>query len=174
MATMASTARQTAMMARRLNRSESTPLTRTSASAGSELHQPDEAEVERIAGQVVDLPADRDAHHERGEGRREARRPEEAIAAMAKRTPAGFGCGRGVHSRLLLLPRCPLPVMAGLVPATHVLLLFLGEELSVRNEALHPFASSKNNQTLVAGASPAMTGEWMAGNRNSLGWARRP
>ena len=42
-----------------------------------ELHQPDEAEVERVVVDRVDLPADRDREHLEGEAVREERRPEE-------------------------------------------------------------------------------------------------
>ena len=41
-----------------------------------ELDEADEAEVERVAGEVIDLPADRDADHLRGERGEETRRPE--------------------------------------------------------------------------------------------------
>ena len=56
-----------------------------------ELDQPDQAEIEGVAGQIVDLPADRDADDLGGEGRAEARRPEERKAAMAKGAPGGLG-----------------------------------------------------------------------------------
>ena len=56
-----------------------------------ELDQADEAEVEGIAREVVDLPADGDADHQRGEAREQPRRPEEHEAPMAKRGPARSG-----------------------------------------------------------------------------------
>jgi len=54
-----------------------------------ELDQADEAEIERVAGHVVDLPADRDADDQRGEGREHARQPEQTIAAMREGAGAG-------------------------------------------------------------------------------------
>ena len=43
-----------------------------------ELHQPDQAEVERVAVDRVDLPADRDRDHLPAEAEHEDRDPEDA------------------------------------------------------------------------------------------------
>jgi hypothetical protein len=63
-----------------------------------ELHQPDQPEIERAAGELVDLPADGDRLHLVGPGRRGARAPIErkgAMLAQARRGGQdGFGgCG---------------------------------------------------------------------------------
>ena len=50
-----------------------------------ELHQADEAEVERVAVDRVDLPADRDREHLRREAVREERRPEKREVADLQR-----------------------------------------------------------------------------------------
>ncbi len=63
-----------------------------------ELDEADEPEVERIAGQVIDLPADRDADDLGGIGGGEPRDPEAREAAMAERCPGRLGrcdVGRG-------------------------------------------------------------------------------
>ena len=49
-----------------------------------ELRQPDQPEVERVARDLVDLPADRDGLHLHGEGGEEARREEEGEVAIAQ------------------------------------------------------------------------------------------
>ena len=49
-----------------------------------ELDDADEAEIERIAGEVVDLPADRDRDDLGRKGRQEPRRPEAQESAMAE------------------------------------------------------------------------------------------
>ena len=84
------------MIRRRPKRSATAPVTSTSSSEGSELDDADEAEVERIARQVVDLPADRDRDDLRREGRQEARRPEAQEGAVAEGGIALVGSGRGV------------------------------------------------------------------------------
>src|SRR5207244_3432191 len=50
-----------------------------------ELHQADESEVERIAADRVDLPADRHGEHLRGEAVRQQRRPEKREVADLQR-----------------------------------------------------------------------------------------
>ena len=54
-----------------------------------ELREADEAEVERIAGQVVDLPADRDRLDLHGEARGEPRQPVFHEGARAGTRPSG-------------------------------------------------------------------------------------
>ena len=49
-----------------------------------ELHQPDDAEIERVAGHVIDLPADRDRHDLSGEAHHEASLPIEQETAVAE------------------------------------------------------------------------------------------
>ncbi len=56
-----------------------------------ELDEADDAEIERIAGEVVDLPADGDADDLGGEGGGEPRHPQQGEAAMAKRGPGRLG-----------------------------------------------------------------------------------
>jgi hypothetical protein len=51
---------------------------------GKELHQADQAEVERIVGEVVELPADRDRLHLVGAAGRGAGAPEQHERAMAQ------------------------------------------------------------------------------------------
>ena len=51
---------------------------------GQELHQPDQAEIERRAGQRIHLPAHRDAHHLEGEVGRDARGPEQDEGAVVQ------------------------------------------------------------------------------------------
>ena len=58
-----------------------------------ELHQPDEAEIERIVGQLVDLPADRDALHHEGAVAEGARAPEQHERAMARQALGGGSVG---------------------------------------------------------------------------------
>ena len=50
-----------------------------------ELREPDEPEVERVAANLVDLPADGDRRHLRCERRGEERDPEEREVAVAER-----------------------------------------------------------------------------------------
>ena len=70
-----------------------------------ELHQPDEAEVERVAVDRVDLPADRDREHLRREPVREERRPEKPEVADLQRgrrrclTPRRLGSGAWPSAR---------------------------------------------------------------------------
>ena len=68
--------------------------------AGDELHQADEAEVERVAGQLVELPADR--HHQHlvaGRGR-DPRKPEQHERAVLQDGVWMFGSHRGTWDSL--------------------------------------------------------------------------
>ena len=51
---------------------------------GKELHQADQAEVERIVGEIVKLPADRDRLHLVGAAGRGAGAPEQHERALAQ------------------------------------------------------------------------------------------
>jgi hypothetical protein len=62
---------------------------------GEELHQPDEPEIERVAGHVVDLPADRDPQHLVGGRGGDARAPE--IRKRCVRHQGRKRCGSGIE-----------------------------------------------------------------------------
>jgi hypothetical protein len=77
-----------------------------------ELDDADDAEIERVAGQVVDLPADGDRDDLRGEGGEEARRPVGAERPVAEGGEPLGGCRLGIwrHEKR----KAPLrPTMAG-------------------------------------------------------------
>jgi len=63
-----------------------------------ELHQPDQAEVERIVGELVDLPADRHPLHHVGAVGEGARAPKQHERAVARQRGSG-GLGHGVRAR---------------------------------------------------------------------------
>ncbi len=77
-----------------------------------ELHEPDDAEVERIAGHLVELPADRDALHLVGDGGRGANAPEphegwiaaqRSLGQFQARGRAGSSSSAGEESAMELL-----------------------------------------------------------------------
>jgi len=61
------------------------------------LHQPDEAEVERIVGEGVDLPADRHPLHHEGAVGEGSRAPEAHERAMARQGRGGVEVGHGLR-----------------------------------------------------------------------------
>src|ERR1700744_434310 len=67
---------------------------------GNELDEADEAEIERAAGQLIDLPADRDGCDLVGKFRKTARAQIEQEAALGEQVLSGRSrCGRqGAHA----------------------------------------------------------------------------
>jgi hypothetical protein len=59
-----------------------------------ELHQPDQAQVERTAGDRIDLPADRHRQHLESETRRDARKPERDERGVSEQGVGAIGHGR--------------------------------------------------------------------------------
>ena len=91
-----STAKQAARMRRRSQRSARCPAGSDQQHERQELRQADEPEVERIARDLVHLPADRHGLHLHGERRDEARRDEAREVAVAQHRATRVG-GR-VHA----------------------------------------------------------------------------
>jgi hypothetical protein len=65
-----------------------------------ELHQPDQSQVERAAGEIIDLPADRHGLHLVGNRPGDARAPEEGEGAVPRQARQGGGEGHGHRGSL--------------------------------------------------------------------------
>ena len=86
-----SAVRPTTMIRRRSKRSAIWPVDQRQAEGRQEFHQPDEAELEGAAGQVIDLPAQRHALHGEPHRGQEGRGQIAGEIAVAKGGKPGAG-----------------------------------------------------------------------------------